>query len=127
MKTDIPGAVELTRLNFETEVLKSDKPVLVIFWANFCFPCRLLNHEFYVGLSKELADISVKVCTLDTEDGSNAGMGDEHGVTCIPTTVLFVRGVPIKKIIGFNSKEEILSHFQPELNLQPVEKKGAEP
>jgi len=81
--------VEFTDQNFEAEVLKSDKPVLVDFWAEWCMPCRMLAPtidkiaEAYLG--------KVKVGKVDTD--SNREVAMKYGISAIPTVILFKGGV----------------------------------
>ena len=94
--------LEFTDLNFEADVIGSDVPVLVDFWAEWCQPCQLLTPTI-----EELADEykgKVKVGKLDTD--SNREVSIKYGISAIPTIILFQSGEPIKKFVGLTSKDQ---------------------
>ena len=96
-------AKEITTANFETEVLKSEKPVLIDFWATWCGPCKMLAPTV-----SEIADEyegKVKVCKLDVDQAMDIAMS--YGVASIPTLILFKDGESVKKSVGVVSKTEI--------------------
>jgi thioredoxin 1 len=92
--------IQLTDSNFEQEVLKSEKPVLVDFWASWCGPCKAIG-----PVVEELATAfkdQVKVGKLNIDDNPNAAK--TYGVMSIPTLVLFKGGNMIDKVIGLVPK-----------------------
>lgn len=94
---------EFTDANFQGEVLASDKPVLVDFWAEWCMPCRLLSPT----IDAVAADFAgrVKVGKLDTD--ANRDVAVQYGITAIPTVILFKGGKVHKKFVGLKSKEDL--------------------
>lgn len=97
------SVVYLTSENFENEVLKSDKKVLVDFWATWCGPCQMLA-PVIEELAEELTD--VKICKADVDEQRSLAL--KYKVMSIPTLMVFDKGEIVRKAVGFNSKEEIL-------------------
>lgn len=94
--------VKLTVSNFDGEVLKSNVPVLVDFWATWCGPCRMV-----APIIEELAnayDGKIKVGKVNVdEEGSLAA---QYGIVSIPTIIIFVNGKPVDKLIGAHSMDD---------------------
>ena len=95
--------LEITNTNFEHEVLKSDKAVLVDFWASWCMPCKIIAPAVE-ELAEELKG-KLKVAKSNVDD--NPELATELSVLNIPTLVLFKDGKEVARIIGVNSKEAI--------------------
>ena len=95
--------VVLTSENFEEEVIKSDKPVLVDFWATWCGPCRRIA-PIGEQIAEENADI--KVCKVDVDDQPE--LTSSFGIQSIPTLIVFKNGEIANKAVGARSKEAIL-------------------
>lgn len=93
----------LNKDNFESEVLKSDMPVLVDFWAAWCGPCKMLAPTI-AELAEEYKG-KVKVCKYNIDD--DASVAIKYGVASIPTVLLFKEGEVADKSIGFVPKAEI--------------------
>lgn len=94
------SAVNVTDQNFETEVLKSDTPVLVDFWAEWCGPCKAIS-----PIIEELAgeyDGKVKVAKMNVDN--NANTPATYGVRSIPTLILFKSGEIVETIVGSQPK-----------------------
>ena len=85
-----------TDANFEEEVLKSDVPVLVDFWAEWCMPCRMLA-PVIDKLAEKYGD-SVKVGKLDTD--ANRDTAVKYGISSIPTVILIKDGEPVQAFQG---------------------------
>jgi len=94
---------DVTDGSFETEVLKSDKPVLVVFWARWCGPCRMVA-PVVEELSEEYG-AQVKFLKLNTDDNVNTAA--TYGIRSIPTLLMFKGGQPIDQIIGFRPKGDL--------------------
>lgn len=98
------SVVELTDQNFEQEVLQSDKPVLVDFWADWCMPCRMLAPTI-----DEIADEfqeQAKVGKIDTDNNRDTTL--KYQINAIPTVILFKNGEPVKKFVGMTNKQEMV-------------------
>jgi thioredoxin 1 len=96
------NVMELTDQNFESEVLKSDKPVLVDFWAEWCQPCRMLTPTIE-KLAKDYAG-KVKVGKVDTDANRDVSM--RFGISAIPTVILFKGGQVAQKFVGLRQEKD---------------------
>ena len=96
--------IEITSENFETEVIKSDKPAIVDFWAEWCGPCRMMA-PVLDEISEERED--VKVCKLNVDDEPE--LANRYEVSAIPTILCFRDGEVAAASIGFKQKEELLT------------------
>jgi thioredoxin 1 len=93
-------AVEINDANFEELVLKSDKPVLVDFWAEWCGPCRMLG-PIIEDLSDEFADKAI-IGKVDVD--SNQQFAAQFGVRNIPTVLVFKGGEMVNRQVGVAQK-----------------------
>lgn len=95
--------VNLTRNNFKTEVMQSDKTVLIDFWAEWCGPCRRMS-PVIDEVAETLSD--VKVCKVNVDEASD--LASMFGIESIPTLVVIKNGQTVNKSIGLISKEQVL-------------------
>ena len=95
--------VILSESNFEKEVLQSEIPVLVDFWATWCGPCRMLAPTI-AKIAEEQAG-KVKVCKLDVDEEPE--IAARYGIASIPTLMVFRSGVVVKASVGVQPKAAI--------------------
>ena len=96
--------VKITAENFEKEVLQSELPVLVDFYADWCGPCQMLA-PIVAEVAREKAG-QVKVCKINVDDETPLAI--RYGVASIPTLMVFSGGAPVKSAVGARPKEDIL-------------------
>lgn len=101
-------AMEFTDQNFDQEVLKSDKPVVVDFWAPWCGPCQIMG-PILEDLSSDVSNIA-KVGKLNVDD--NPGKASEYGVMSIPTIKIFKGGKIVKEFVGVQQKDTLKSELE---------------
>ena len=101
------AALEVTSQTFEEEVLKSDIPVLVDFWATWCGPCKMLSP--LVNEIAEQAD-GFKVCAVNVDEAQDLAM--QYQVSAIPTLLVFKNGEVANRSVGFIQKPQILARVQ---------------
>ena len=92
-----------TESNFEKEVLKSDKPVLVDFYAEWCVPCKTMS-PIIDELAKEFKK-KWKIGKVDVDE--SPGLSEKFGIQHIPTLLIFKDGAITDKLLGFKSKEAL--------------------
>ena len=95
--------VILTESNFEQEVLKSDKPVVVDFWATWCGPCKMLA-PVVEAVAQAYAG-KAKVCKLDVDQAMN--LAAQYKISSVPTLIFFKNGQVVAQSTGIQSKEAL--------------------
>jgi thioredoxin 1 len=103
--------VEISDDTFEQEVLNSDKPVLVDFWAEWCGPCRMVA-PFVKEIAEEQAGV-LKVAKMDIDE--NPVVQGRYGIMSIPTLMVFKGGEVVERIIGARPKDQIMARVLPHL------------
>ncbi len=96
--------ITITKSNFEEEVLRSDKPVLLDFWATWCGPCRMLA-PVIEEIANERSDVKVGKVNVDDE----GALATAFGISSIPTVVLIKDGKELDRVVGYRPKEELLA------------------
>jgi thioredoxin 1 len=96
---------KVTDKTFATEVLGSDKLVLVDFWATWCGPCRMVA-PVLEEIAEEYSD-TISIAKLDVDE--NQATARDYQVLSIPTLILFKGGEPVKQIVGAKPKQALLA------------------
>lgn len=94
--------IDLTKENFQAEITKSDKPVLVDFWAVWCGPCQMMApilHE----LETEMPDVQIGKVNVDEQ----MDLARQFRVVSIPALIIFKNGQEVQRMVGVTSKEEL--------------------
>ena len=94
--------IDLTKENFQAEITKSDKPVLVDFWAVWCGPCQMMApilHE----LEAEMPDVQIGKVNVDEQ----MDLARQFRVVSIPTLIIIKNGQEVQRMVGVTSKEEL--------------------
>jgi len=105
------SALAVTTQDFDEEVLQSEVPVLVDFWAEWCRPCKAIA-PMVDALADEYAE-KIKVMKVDTE--KEASLAAKYGVMSIPTLILFKSGEVVEQMVGVMPKQKIIEKVLPHL------------
>ncbi len=101
------AVMHITKTNFETEVLQSDKPVLIDFWAAWCGPCQMLL-PIIDAVAEEVND--VKICKINVDEEPE--LAAKYNVMTIPTLIYMKNGTVIETSVGVRPKTEIIKMIQ---------------
>ena len=101
---------EVTDVNFQAEVIESDKPVLVDFWAPWCGPCRVVA-PVLEEIAGERPDLRIVKLNVDENQQTAAA----YQVLSIPTMILFKNGAPVKTVVGAYPKKRLEAELEPAL------------
>ncbi len=97
------NTVKITKSNFDKEVLKSDRPVLLDFWATWCMPCKMIS-PVVDEIASEVPDI--KVCKVNIDEQPE--LASAFNVMSIPTLAVMKNGKLVKSMVGVKPKASIL-------------------
>lgn len=100
-------AMELTELNFEDEVIKSEKAVLVDFWAPWCGPCQMMG-PVIDEIAQEVP--SAKVLKLNVDE--HPALAQKYGIMSIPALKIFKGGLVVKEFVGVQPKEKLKTELE---------------
>ncbi len=112
--------VTLTEQNFDAEVLDSDSPVLVDFWAPWCGPCRVMT-PIVEDLAIEFEN-TIKVAKLNTDEEANEQLASDYHIEAIPAFLFFKDGQVIHRMSGVFSKEKLTDEIRQVFKLDTAAK-----
>jgi thioredoxin 1 len=104
----VKATIELNESNFEAEVLKSARPVLVDFWAEWCGPCKMIAPVLEEIATEQAGRVKVAKVNVD----ENPGLAGQYQVQAIPTLLYFSDGVARDRVIGAAGKKAIVSRLE---------------
>ena len=101
------GIIQLTTSNFDSEITKTETPILVDFWAVWCGPCRMVAPELE-KIHDEKKDV-LRIGKLNVDE--NRDIAVRYSISSIPSLLLFKNGEMVKKIVGALPKDKILTEI----------------
>ncbi len=102
------AVITLDNTNFNNEIEKNDKPLLVDFWASWCGPCRMLSPIVDEIAEEKTEEVRVGKVNIDEQPD----LAEQFGVMSIPTLILFKDGKPVAQSVGVQPKENIISMIE---------------
>lgn len=105
-------AFDVSEATFEAEVLQSETPVLIDFWAEWCGPCKMIEPHV-MALADEYAG-KMRVGRMDADENPNILM--QYGIMGIPTLILFKGGEPVARVTGYKPKAAIVRELEAHLS-----------
>ena len=100
--------LELDEHTFDAQVLQSDLPVLVDFWAPWCAPCRAIAPV----IEQVASDLAGRAVVGKVETDSNPELVEQYSIASIPTLILFKHGKAVERLVGVASKQDLLTKLQ---------------
>jgi thioredoxin 1 len=102
------ATIDLNESNFDREVMQSDKPVIVDFWAEWCGPCKMIA-PLLDEIAKEKGD-GVKVAKVNVDE--NQSLSFKYNIRAIPSLIFFKNGQVRDQVTGMTSKKDLLSRIE---------------
>ncbi|MDF2675475.1 MAG: trxA [Clostridiales bacterium] len=105
--------IHVTDSTFDEKVLNSEKPVFVDFWATWCGPCKMLTPV----IEKVAQNLENQIDIAKVDIDENPQISSMYGITSVPTMILFHKGKPVGKLVGFRPADQIESAIKGALSL----------